>query len=207
MGFFNFGKKKVEKTKEPEPQKSNANSLGESLEHLDENGDLPWGWVTRNAKFTGKISSEFNQFMNTWLSAKATGSPEEYRNALKSLIKFCEDGQRMCRIKGECFAKWYKDIIADTEYIKKRKAELKELEADFERLVDVYDYIKSIPSFETAVIEVIRDNDGVLQKDLPKFFMKESEVKAKVNAALYELTKAGKVEKIKQGRTNLLKLK
>lgn len=178
----------------------------DDLDHLDEDGELPWGWHTANKEFTDKISKEFNYYLNNWIKAKESGNPKEYKSTLKSLITYIEDCQSMCKAKGETYEYWYEGI-ANHEYISRLKNDLKELEADFDRRVDVYDYMNKIPSFKEAIIETIRNNDGILQKDLPSFFMAEPEVKMKVLDALYELTKDGKVEKVKQGRTNMLKLK
>ena len=47
MGLFDLFKKKA--TPKIEPAKT-----PEDFDHLDENNNLPWGWVTRNEAFTGR---------------------------------------------------------------------------------------------------------------------------------------------------------
>lgn len=219
MGFFNLGKKKAKlevtwteaangKTQKVEVDDDFDDDLfQEDMEHLTPKGELPWGWVYKNKTETDRISSEYSYFLDTTLAAEKSQNPYELKCALHSFIKYIEDCQKWCSSKSECFEYWFMHCVADKKYIEKRKAELAELEEDYDRRLSVNKYMQSIPSFEEAVIETISNNEGILQKDLPSYFMNEPEVQMKVKDALYELTKSGKVEKVKQGRSNMLKLK
>ena len=91
------------------------------LSHLDENGELPWGWIYQNREFTDKIQKEYSFFLNQWISSRNTLN--EYA-ALKSLILYIEDGMKLCDSFGECHVKWFNDCIADSDYLKKRKSDL-----------------------------------------------------------------------------------
>lgn len=97
------------------------------LTHLDENGELPFGWFYQNKDFTNKIEKEYSYFLNNWINSRGKGTLNEY-SALKSLILYIQDSERLCRSKGECFSKWFSDCIADQEYIEKRLNDLKNVE-------------------------------------------------------------------------------
>ena len=118
MNFADLFKRKAP------PQKT---SPAEDFEHLDENGELPFGWIYRNKEFVEKVQNEYSYFMEMWLESKKK-SPIEYRSALKSFVLYLEDVQILCKSKGECFEFWYYEILTSHDYLEKRKQELKELE-------------------------------------------------------------------------------
>ena len=47
------------------------------LNHLDENGELPWGWIYANKDFLNKIENEYSYFLNSWCNALGK-SPKEF---------------------------------------------------------------------------------------------------------------------------------
>ena len=96
-------------------------------EHLTSEGELPWGWHTRNKEFTEKIKGEYTYFLNMWLDSKKK-SPEEHIQALKSFIQYLQDVEQLCKSKGECFEFWYYEILSSPDYLEKRKSELLVLE-------------------------------------------------------------------------------
>lgn len=91
-----------------------------------ENGQLPFGWITRNKSFVDDIQTKYNYFLDLWLKSK-TGNKQEQIGGLKSFVIFLEEAKSICESKGECHLKWFQDIIADDEYINKRKSELNDL--------------------------------------------------------------------------------
>ena len=112
MWFFGSGKqKKIESAPVPERL---------------ENGELPWGWVTRNKEFCGRINSEFTYFLNEWLQSM-NKTPLEHYSALKSFVVYLEDVEKLCKSKGECFDFWFNEILTGKGYVEKRKKELEEL--------------------------------------------------------------------------------
>lgn len=102
-----------------------TNSFGEPLDKLVD-GELPWGWVTANKDFTDKINEEWGIFLHRWIESRKANITEQY-GALKSLVMYLEDAQKLCRQKGECFAYWFDGCIANQDYIDKRKAELEKI--------------------------------------------------------------------------------
>ena len=93
-----------------------------------ENGELPWGWVTRNKAFCDRINSEYSHFLNEWLQS-IRKSPMERYSALKSFVLYLEDVEKLCKSKGECFEFWFREILTGKGYVDKRKKELEELTA------------------------------------------------------------------------------
>lgn len=129
MGLFDILKKKAAVSK-PKPQETKAgtNSFGERIDRLTPDGELPWGWVTRNKEFCDKINGEYSYFLNAWLQARSK-TPKEQYSALKSFVVYLEDVEKLCKAKGECFDFWFHKILTGTGYVEKRKKELTELSA------------------------------------------------------------------------------
>lgn len=118
LGLFNKKDKK-------QPVNEKVNSFGEPLDKLVD-GELPWGWVFANKDFVDKISTEWSVFLHRWVESRNANVAEQY-GALKSLITYLEDAQKLCIQKGECFAYWFDGYIANQDYIDKRKAELEKI--------------------------------------------------------------------------------
>ena len=124
MGLLDFlGLKKQQPV-----QPVRTNSFGEQLDRLTPDGELPWGWIAANKQFTDKIQNESQYFLNQWMDAERKGALEEYA-ALKSYLIYLDDAKRLCESHGECFAKWFSDIIASQKNINKWTAKLKAIEA------------------------------------------------------------------------------
>lgn len=122
MGLFDFMKKKA-----PAPQQQPKVKV-EQYDRLTPDGELPFGWVTRNKDFCDKINGEYSYFLNTWLASRKMSPMEQYQ-ALKSFILYLEDVERLCRSKGECFEFWFREILTSEDYIDMRKKDLEKLQA------------------------------------------------------------------------------
>lgn len=122
MGLFDFMKKKT-----PVPQQQPKVNV-EQYDRLTPDGELPFGWVTRNKAFCDKINGEYSYFLNTWLVSRKM-SPKEQYQALKSFILYLEDVERLCKAKGECFEFWFREILTSKDYIDMRKKDLERLQA------------------------------------------------------------------------------
>lgn len=92
-----------------------------------ENGQLPWGWISRNKDFTDDLQEKNKYFMNLWLNSRKEDKKKQIEE-LKSFIAFLQEAKTLCASKSECHLKWFQDIIADDTYINKRLAELHDLE-------------------------------------------------------------------------------
>ena len=139
MGLFGFIKKKAPVTKQqPKATKAETNSFGERCDRLTPNGELPWGWVTRNKEFCDRINGEFSHFLDAWMESRHK-SPKEQYSALKSFVLYLEDVEKLCKSKGECFDFWFHEILTSKGYTEKRKEELEELTANIDELQAKYD--------------------------------------------------------------------
>ena len=105
----------------------NISKPDEDLEHLNENGELPWGWHRQNKDFIEKTNNEYSFFLNNWLDSKHAEPKEQYES-LKSFVTYLEDLEMRCKSKGECFEFWFYEILTSKDYLQKRKDELKKLQ-------------------------------------------------------------------------------
>lgn len=122
MGLFNlFGKKQT-------------NSFGEDISRLTPEGELPWGWVAANKAFTEQIQAEAQEFIEAWVHFEGKDVLKEYA-ALKSYVLYLKDAKSLCNSKGECFAKWFSDIIASDKYMDKCEGKLKFIEDNIDDLL------------------------------------------------------------------------
>jgi hypothetical protein len=208
MGLFNFKKKKDIKIVFKAPSTPDID-----LKHLTKEGELPWGWVTHNKEFTGKINSEYSYFLHMWLDSR-NKSPKERYQALKSFVLYLEDVEKLCKSKGECFEFWFYKLIASKDYIEQRKSELTELVNDFDALQKEYELNswkekekqKKIIEMKSDVILLLKENDGILQSDFWKLFDDEI-CRMAATDIVYALVKEGKIERTKSGRSYTLHYK
>lgn len=105
-----------------------VNACGESLEKLV-NGDLPFGWVAHNKAFTDKLQAELSYFNKQVWNAEDGGNPTAIRNALKSLLQYMDDVQKLCDKKGECFSFWCSEILIGHNHKKNTAKKLAALES------------------------------------------------------------------------------
>lgn len=105
------------------PKDNNHNFFNQTLNHLDKDGELPFGWVTHNKDFTEPIQQKYDQLLHQWLNSR-TKTPKEVYTALSSFVAYMEDIERLCKSKGECFEFWFNEILTGKDYLKKRKQEL-----------------------------------------------------------------------------------
>ena len=102
-------------------KKSVKEESGEKL--ID--GELPWGWIIKNEAFTKPIMEAQKKYIAVWVNAPL-GSPEK-KKALSAYLDFLQNTKIKCETKGECYSKWFSDIIADQKQITKLQRELSSL--------------------------------------------------------------------------------
>ncbi len=213
MGLFDFMKKKSVPAKTPNTTKAETNSFGEPLDRLTSEGELPFGWIYRNKDFVDKINGEYSYFLKLWLDAR-NKSPREQYSALKSFVLYLEDAEKMCVPKGECFEFWFYNCIAPKDYIEKRKNELKNLVVNYDALQKEYELKtqkeeekqRKIIEMKSDVILLLKENDGILQSDFWKLFDDEI-CRSAASDIVYALSKEGKIERTKSGRSYVLHYK
>lgn len=174
----------------------------DDLDHLDEKGELPWGWHTQNKAFTEKINTEYTYFLNMWLDSQKQEPKRQYE-ALKSFVLYMEDVEKLCKSKGECFEFWFNKILTSTGYLEKRKEELEYLTANFNEIEKNYKKKQfELADLDARIVKMLKDNPGIIQADFVKLFdpIIQNEVKEK----LYYMDKSGCLERIKSGRSYVL---
>ena len=186
-----------------------VNSCGESLDKLV-NGDLPFGWASHNKAFTDKLQSEMSYFNKQVSAAENDGNPVTKRNALKSLLQYMEDAQKLCDNKGECFSLWCSDYLIGNNHKKYVHDKLNALEKNWKQEIEKYQANQKEAEFATAltddiIIEAIKQNPDIKQKDFYDVF--DSAYKNVVSEKLYFMAKEGKIERIKSGNSYILKIK
>lgn len=216
MSLFNFLKKKendLYTTGETlaknniisAPTDDGCNTFGESMEHLDEEGELPFGWILAKNEFTEKVQSEFSFFLNNWLNSRS--NVEKEYDALKLLIRYIKDVQKICDSKGECYSKWFSDYVADKKYLEKREGDLKYIEDNIDELLRLEKFNSAfeknvLPHLRDDLLKIIESNPGILQTDVYKMF--EPEAKSYLSSELYFMEKGNLIRRKKQGRSYAL---
>ena len=211
MGFFGIFKKRTSKSTNTDfekavatfhivtsPKKTKPTICDECLDRLDEDGDLPFGWFTKNKEFTDKIESEYSYFLHLWIDAQKK-PPRELYAALKSFVLFLEGAEKLCVSKGECFEFWWYEIIASKEYIGLRKKELQELTDNLNERQAIYEALQNL---DVKIVTLLKENDGILQSDFIKMF--DDPFQDTVRDILYKMSKSGEIERVKQGNSYLL---
>lgn len=183
-------------------------SNGEDLQHLTADGDLPYGWIIANAKFTDKIGTEYSYFLNVWLESR-NKSPRETYTALKSFVLYMNDAKKLCHGMGECFERWLEICFTD-DYLDKRTEELNNYEQNFPELEAAYEkktqFERNIlPHLEKELLRIIKEQSGILQKDIYKMF--DPIARTYIQEKLYYAEKAGKITREKNGNTYKLFIK
>ena len=192
------------------PKDKNHNVFGQDITHLDEDGELPWGWVSANKEFTERISTEYKYFLDAWYDIRNKDVRKEHW-ALKSLVIYLEDAKKLCISKGECFVKWFDDLIASQERIDEYKTRQKYIEDNIDALLEDEKRKKEeekrrreieetiMPKVKEALIEIIRNEPNIIQSELYKRF--DSELKSYISSELYSMEKNGLICREKSGKS------
>ena len=189
-----FKKKEVTPVSKPIPKV-------EPEEEILEDGELPWGWYTRHKSFTEPIEKEHSRLLRAWVDSRSQ-APSKCEAALLSFVDFLHDTRKLCTAKGECYAKWFSDIIASDEYIMKRKHELNSLSQNLPELERIYTLQQSLT--DDMIVDVIKNHPGILQTDVYKNF--DPCLKETIYTHIYYMVNNGKVKRQKSGRTYALYL-
>lgn len=177
----------------------------ERKDHLDKDGNLPYGWIYANRGFCDKINGEYSHFLNMWIESKGLEPLKRY-SALKSLVLWLQDARKLCHSLNECFAKWFSDTIASDEEIARWETDLDELQNNFLEIERVWKIReRELPKLEENIKFLIQQHDGILQTDFVKLF--DEVIHHEVKEKLYYMSKAGTIERIKSGRSYTLHIK
>lgn len=174
-------------------------TFSESLPEKLVCGDLPWGWVSRNAGFTEQIQKDYDYFMNLWINARS-GSPKELYSALKSFVLYMEDVEKLCKERGECFEFWFNTILTGEGYLQERRQELDVLSKSLWNQQSNYLHQQELLSdLELSLSNFLEQHNGILQKDIYRHF--EPCIKPEIQDLLYKWEQSGKIKRKKTGNT------
>lgn len=111
-----------------------------------------------------------------------------------------EDVEKLCKSKGECFEFWFREILTGKNYLNTRKNELSDLTQNLSTLQTEYEHRqKALSGLEASLLSVLKQNTGILQKDVYKYF--DSSIKQDIQSLLYQWSKSGKIKREKSGNT------
>lgn len=116
MGLFiSFGKGKGK----------NKNSVGERLDRLTPEGELPFGWAAYNKEIVMQMDDKWLSFRLAMDNAK---DPKEKYAATKSYLLFLEDGKKHYSEVNECAGKFFEEYICNDPHNETIMKRFKELE-------------------------------------------------------------------------------
>ena len=104
---------------------SRVNCSGESVDCLDKDGNLPFGWVVYNKNYVDMIENDMQPFRKAIRDAKTDN--EKY-GALKSFLLYLQDGKVHYKEYGECVGKYFEEYICKSAEAEQTKKKYKELE-------------------------------------------------------------------------------
>lgn len=173
------------------------------MSKLTPEGELPVGWVFVHEDFIKDAEKEVMYFYGEYYKYQY-GEPAKKYAALKSLLQYFEDAKRIYKKKGECYLYWFENSWAKSDKVEQLQSELHYLEEHFDEIEENYkkrQYIENIliPDLKKQVIEIVKNNPGIVQTELYAHF--NPEVKDYVQDVCRTLFKENKIKREKYGRT------
>lgn len=189
-------------------RQKNINSLNEPLDRLDENGDLPSGWLYYNQEILKKWEAPLDQYSYNVRNAKTV---EEEITLLKEMISYYFTFKEEFYSKDDCFQKHFQEYLehrdtvdgTDHEYIEPFGDRLAFLEENREVLAAHPEAFRTdYHNNGEKLIIYLCQNDGVLQKDIYANF--HPGAKSIIQELLRNWEKAGTIQRTKQSGTYVL---
>lgn len=181
----------------------------EDQQHLTSEGELPWGWLSRNMP----ICKPYEQKMTDIALSLKTLNVNDKIGQLEKLISAYYEYKAFCYSKDECYIKYFSDMwehchnskCKDFEYITPYEEELQSLKENRNSLIQEEqrkEYIEKniLPNLRSNLLDIIRSEPGILQVAICKRF--PADVKQYISDELYAMTQAGMIVKEKEGRLN-----
>ena len=169
--------------------------------------ELPWGWFTHNKEYIVSWEKPYYELRKKYYSSK---NVDDKISNLKALIQYFTKFKQKFENKGVYFEQYFDEMHLHNagkkvNPLKEWKKELEELQDGYLDSKEAEDVIaKEGPILRRKIIETIKNNPNILQKDLVKMF--HPALKQMVLEQLWNLTKEGIVIKEKSGNSNALKL-
>ena len=175
------------------------------LECLDENGNIPVGWLIAHSDIK-EMDNHLGHLINRYVYYRDNnGSVDDKIASINDVISYLEEYKDYCYTKNECYIKYYSSQYEhchnsqnkDFPLIANYKEFLKKLTDNYDDLKTEEVLLKTLPE---ALLNYIKcESDGVLQKDIYKAFDKVR--KCHIQDLLYQWNNNGLITKVKEGNS------
>lgn len=88
------------------------NSLGQPLDRLTSEGELPFGWMAHRKDIVNQIEAEVSSYRKAIHEAKGT---KQEAPAIESYFRYLDEGKRRYYQIGECEGKYFEEYVIDSE--------------------------------------------------------------------------------------------
>lgn len=174
----------------------------EVQDHLTPEGDLPWGWITAHEKEISRYETQYRKAWSKWFDSRSA-SPREHMIALESFVDCMVRLKRQLAKRGECYDCW-RDVLFTDDYLERWSKELETIKVNIDHLEREYAAkqlfeAKVLPSLENELLKIIKEQQGVLQKDVYKMF--DPIGKKYIQEKLYHAEKTRRIRREKCGNS------
>lgn len=174
----------------------------EDQDHLTPEGDLPWGWHSVHEKEIARYEAQYRKYWSAWRDSRFS-SPAQHIAALEAFVNYMNRAKKTLAKKGECFNYWRDELFTD-DFLARWSKELDKMREDAQKLEQEYEArrlfeAKILPTLEKELLKIIKEQPGVLQKDVYKMF--DPVGKKYIQEKLYYAEKSGKIIREKSGNT------
>lgn len=180
------------------------NMFAEDLEHLDENGELPFGWFVNSPDIEEK-DRELGNLINRYVYLRDNkGAVDDKIASIKAVISYLEAYRNYCYNKNECYIKYFSDQYEhchnskcdDFPLIANYQGFLKELLDNYDNLKLQESLVKTLPD---NLLKYLKEHNNIMQKDVYKAFDKV--IKGDIQSLLYQWAKSGIIKREKEGNS------
>ena len=199
-------KKKASKQKSvvPKPRKIEPQK---TLDCLDEDGNLPFGWMTYHQDIVTAIQAEDAKSIE---SIQHGVEPKKEYEILKKYFAQVEERKRKYYAMGACVGKYYEEYVcssAGMDWLTREYADLKinldKRQKEYERMHYIREQL--LPELREKLYVIIKENPGILQTDAYKHFA--ADMKGYVQTELHNMEYEGLIIREKSGRSYSLRMK
>lgn len=180
------------------------NMFAEDLEHLDENGELPFGWFVNSPDIEEK-DRELGNLISRYVYLRDNkGAVDDKIASINAVISYLEAYRNYCYNKNGCYIKYFSDQYEhchnskcdDFPLIANYQGFLKELLDNYDNLKLQESLVKTLPD---DLLKYLKEHNNIMQKDVYKAFDKV--IKGDIQSLLYQWAKSGIIKREKEGNS------
>lgn len=186
------------------------NMFADDLEHLDANGELPFGWFTAHPDATEK-EKPLKVLINNYVIYQEQKAPIDTQlDNLKKLVDYFTEFRDYCYGKDECYIKFFSSSYEhchnsqcdDFSLLESYKSRLQEMIDNYDNLVHHEQLVKTLSD---ELLQFIKNNNEILQKDIYHSF--DECLKDDIQSLLYQWEKDNIIIREKKGNTYTISTK